>query len=583
MKQKPEWNLKLLYKNEHDPQIEKDMRSIERACAAFEKKYKGKGFVKNPRKLAGALREYEQVQKLILTGKPWWYFALLADIRSGYAKADAEATKFDQRLTAARNKVQFFYLDIGKTPVFLQKKYLTHPSLRSYAYQLKRIFSRAAHYLSDPEEQLINALDQTSYAMWVRAQEKNLNNATIVFGNKNIPLNAASQMLPTLPKQRRTELQKKINSGLQSLSGFAEAELNAVYNYKKITDERRKYPKPYSETVRAYENDEKTVEQLVRLVSGRFDISRRFYKLHAKLLKLKKLGYEDRSAEAGTVKSSFSFSQSCRIVRAALERVHPQYAHTFDGFLEHGQIDAFPRKGKHGGAYCWGSGNLPTFVLLNHAGSIVSVETLGHEMGHAIHGELSKHLPPHYQGHSIATAEVASTFFEQVTSEEIEKHLSEKEKILFLHNKILGDIVTIFRQIACFNFEQELHARIRAEGQLSKEKIAELMAQHLRSYTGSAMHITPQDGYTFVSWSHIRSFFYVYTYAYGQLVSKALFKKWKENPLYAKKIEQFMRAGRSASPENIFKSIGINTSKPEFFKLGLASIEENIGKLEKLL
>ena len=104
----------------------------------------------------------------------------------------------------------------------------------------------------------------------------------------------------------------------------------------------------------------------------------------------------------------------------------------------------------------------------------------------------------------------------------------------------------------------------------------------MKSYLGDAVEVTDDDGYFFVNWSHIRRFFYVYSYAYGQIISKALFANWKKDPAYSKKIEQFLKAGRSMSPEDIFKSIGIDISKPEFFEAGLKSIEEDIKKLEKL-
>ena len=131
----------------------------------------------------------------------------------------------------------------------------------------------------------------------------------------------------------------------------------------------------------------------------------------------------------------------------------------------------------------------------------------------------------------------------------------------------MGDISTIFRQIACFNFESELHEKIRNDGQISKDKIAGLMSKHLKSYLGSAVSVTPRDGYFFVYWSHIRRFFYVYTYAYGQLISRALYEKWKKDPSYAEKIKQFLSAGRSMSPEDIFMMIGIDTSKTSFLKM----------------
>jgi oligoendopeptidase F len=81
----------------------------------------------------------------------------------------------------------------------------------------------------------------------------------------------------------------------------------------------------------------------------------------------------------------------------------------------------------------------------------------------------------------------------------------------------------------------------------------------------------------------LRYFFYVYSYAYGELISNALYNKYKEDKNYIEEINKFLRAGGSKSPEDIFKEIGIDTSKPAFFETGLKKLEEDITKLEKLL
>jgi oligoendopeptidase F len=183
----------------------------------------------------------------------------------------------------------------------------------------------------------------------------------------------------------------------------------------------------------------------------------------------------------------------------------------------------------------------------------------------------------------MSTAEVASTFFEQAVLSEMEDQFTDEEKIILLHNRILGDITTIHRQIACFNFELELHQRIRNEGQLSKEDMAKLMKKHLQSYLGEAFDITDDDGFFFVTWSHIRRFFYVYSYAFGQIVIRSLFENWKKDPAYETKIREFLSLGGSMSPEDIFKKVGIDTSDPKFFESGLKSIEKDIDRLEKLV
>jgi oligoendopeptidase F len=128
----------------------------------------------------------------------------------------------------------------------------------------------------------------------------------------------------------------------------------------------------------------------------------------------------------------------------------------------------------------------------------------------------------------------------------------------------------------------ELHQKIRAQGRLAKKDIAILMNKHMKAYLGDAVDLKEDDGYFFVQWPHIRNFFYVYSYAYGQIISRALFENWKRDKNYAKKIEQFLSSGGSMSPENIFKKIGIDTSDKTFFETGLKSIESDIKRLEKL-
>ena len=78
-------------------------------------------------------------------------------------------------------------------------------------------------------------------------------------------------------------------------------------------------------------------------------------------------------------------------------------------------------------------------VLPNDIGNFDSLNTLAHEFGHAFHSELTKDAQPmHYQSYSTAVAESASTFFENFAFKEVVSKLSEKEKIIALHDKIQG-------------------------------------------------------------------------------------------------------------------------------------------------
>lgn len=580
---KTTWDLTTLYKNGKDPQIEKDMQVIESVCISFEKKYKKNNFIKTPHALAKALEEYKKVQLLLEESKPWWYFALQTHIDNDNTTASAVVTLYEQRITNASNRVAFFILVIGSIDKKQQTLFLKSPVLKEYTYFLQRIFLQSQHMLTESEERLETMLNQPGFSMWIDGQQKLLNKQVVQWKGKQIPISEVFSVADRSSTKDRRALYAKAHDVFKNISHFAESEINALYTYKKIMDEQRGYKKPYSATILSYENKESNIEMLVELVTRNFSLSKKFYKIHAQLLGEKVLMNADRGAKIGVIKKNFTFESSTAILKNAFAKVDPQYASILDSFIENGQIDVYPKKGKRGGAYCWSMGQLPTRVLLNHTDDMRSLEVFGHEMGHAFHSHFSKQQTVYNQGYPMSTAEVASTFFEQVALSEIEKELSDSEKIIFLHNKISNDIATIFRQIACFNFELELHKRIRSEGQLSAASIADLLVKHMKAYMGKDVVFGENDGYFFVKWNHIRSFFYVYTYAYGQLISRSLFEAWKNDNSFGKKIEQFLRAGRSMSPEDIFKSIGVDIAKPEFFELGLTGVAKDIAMLEKLI
>jgi oligoendopeptidase F len=204
-------------------------------------------------------------------------------------------------------------------------------------------------------------------------------------------------------------------------------------------------------------------------------------------------------------------------------------------------------------------------------------------MGHAFHTLLSRKQDPIYADYSTSLAETASTLFESIASEAVYETLTDKEKIIVLHDKIGDDISTIFRQVACFNFEKEIHETIRAQGYVSKEVLADMHNRHMKAYLGPVFEMDHDDGYMFVQWSHIRRFFYVYSYAYGMLVSKALLRKYKADKTFWSSIEKFLSAGEKESPENILKEIGIDVTKPDFWLEGIREIEDDLAKLEKLV
>jgi len=582
---KTEWDLKkLYYTSEKDPQLAKDVEEIGKLCEAFEKKYKGKAaWLESEQALLKVLEDNERLAEKVASPKPIFYLEYRRYLNGQDKEAEALLNKYMSQIIEYGNKLVFFEVAFKSIPENRQKQYLASAKLAKYRYLLKKLFERNKHVLSEPEEKILNLKSQPARMMWVNSSEKLAQKQTVEWKGKELPLSEARNNIQNLPLKERRALYPKIVSVYKNeLADFAEAEMNAVITDKAIGDKLRGYKEPYSATVLHYENDEKTVMNLVKTVSDHYAISNRFYKLKARLMKLPRIEVSDLNVSLDKATKKIEFEEAYETVRRVFNTLDPEFKAILERFAANGQIDAFPKKGKRGGAFCSPAFGQPTLVFLNHVSDFNSLMSLSHEMGHAIHTELSKSQSIVYQDYTISAAEVASTLFESLVFDEVTKNFSDKEKIAALHDRLDDAMATVFRQIACFNFELEMHKTVREKGSMSKEELATLMAKHMRSYLGSAVDVMDDYGYVFTAWPHIRNFFYVYSYAYGELISKALYRKYKADPLYMKEIKKFLSAGGSASPDDIFKSIGIDTRDPKFFEEGLKQIEDDIKRLEKL-
>jgi oligoendopeptidase F len=577
------WDLRrLFYASERDPRIEKDLRATERAYAAFAKKYAGKDFVSAPRKLLAALRDADALMET-RGAKAGYYLGYRLSLNAKDAAAEKMQNLIDDRITKAQNLLIFFDIAIKGFPAAKRRAYLADPLLADYRYLLSRLFDEAEHLLTEAEERILSLKSNVSSGMWVQGTSKILANRKILWEGKEIAIPEALERIDLASPAKKRALWKLILDQMENISEIAENEFNAIATNKKINDELRRYPKPYSATIQNYENDEKSVLALIEAVSTKgFALSRRFYALKAAYHGVPKLPYVNKYDPVGTP-PSVPFAQAVEICRDSFYGVNPAYGKIFDAMLMNGQIDVYPKAGKRGGAFMSDGYKLPTLVFLNHVDTAGSMGTLAHEMGHAIHAERSKLQPGRYQDFSTVTAETASTLFEQIVDAAVLRQAPGRDRMVLLHDRIGRDIATIQRQVAFFNFELELHDTVRSEGAVTKEELREMMVRHLRSYLGPAVEVTKRDGWGYVYVPHFRYGFYVYSYAYGLLASGVMARRLREDRGYAGKIDAFLTAGGSDTVENIFASIGIDTRKTETFFEGLASLEQDIDEFERLI
>ena len=588
---KTDWDLKGLLKKEDDKEISKEKKLIKGENYKFINKWKDrKDYLKSESVLKEALDEYEKLNRNYgASGNSGFYFYLKSFLDQNNPKIKAFSNNLRDFSVKIGNDLQFFEHNIARTPKENQNKFLSYKGLAAYRHFLERLFAQAEHLLSDAEEKILNLKHQVSHANWAKMLSGLLSKEERVILNNNgkkkkKTFSEIFKAMNSNKKKIRDSAASAVNDILEKFADVAENEMNSILANKKINDELRKMTRP--DLARHIDDDveSETIDALVSAVSNRFDIARKYYVLKAKLLGLKKLDYHDRNAEYGKADKKYSYGETVRLANKVFGNLDKKFFEISKSMITKGKIDALPRKNKASGAFC-ASGLIvqPTYILLNHAGNLDDVLTFAHEMGHAINGQLQKEKQNALNfGAPKSTAEVASTFMEDFILDELVSGADGEFKLALMMNRLNGNINTIFRQIACYKFELELHAEFRKKGYLSKGEIGKLFQKHMASYMGPAVSQSEGSQNWWIYWGHIRSFFYNYSYAGGLLIAKTMKTHYLKDKNFMEKIKEFLSTGTADSPKNIFFKMGINVSDKKFWEDGLSRVDDLLKKTQKL-
>lgn len=585
------WNLKPLFSGDNDSRMEKKRKIILRKSYTFINKWKKcSDYLKNPAVLLEALEEYEDWKKSYASGgNEGYYFWLRTKQDQNNPLLKAKYKKIEDFYLKINNDIQFFTLNLSKISAQFQKKFLTYPRLAKYKHFLERLFVQGKYLLSDPEEKILNLMEPTSYSNWEKLVSSFLakEQTKVISENGKSENKTFSQILGLIDnknKKVRNSAAQAINQILAKHAEVAEAEMNSILAYKKVNDELRGFARPDSSRHISDDIETGIVDSLAKVVSNNFGISRRYYQLKAKLFGVKKLKYHERNLEYGKIDKKYTYSESVNLVLKVFTNLDPEFRKILEHFIQNGQIDAFPRKGKGNGAFCVHFLiSQPTYVLLNHNDKLYDVLTIAHEMGHAINNEIiRKKQSAIYFDTLTSTAEVASTFMEDFVLAEIIKRVDDEQKLAILMSKLNRDVTSIFRQIAFYKFEQELHKNFREKGYLSHKEIGNMFKNHMSAYMGNYVEQSQGSENWWVYVSHFRLYFYVYSYASGLLISKSLQNSVRKDWRFIEKVKEFLSTGISDSPKNVFKKLGVDIADRKFWNHGLKEVGNLLQEATKL-
>jgi len=338
--------------------------------------------------------------------------------------------------------------------------------------------------------------------------------------------------------------------------------------------------------VRNLRNDipDEVVDTLLEVTSRNAGIFQRFFKLKAKWLGMEKIRRYDIYAPVVSAEKTFSYDQAAQMTFASFQAFEPEIETLARRVLDENHVDSEVRSGKTGGAFCWSPvPGLTPWVLLNFTGEARDIATLAHELGHAIHSMLAAHHPIFTSHASLPLAETASTFGEILLIDHLLEHeTDESVRRDLLFSQMDDAYAVIMRQVFFATFERQAHEMIQAGA--SVDELAEAYFENLQEQFGESLELSEEFKWEWVTIPHFyQTPFYVYAYAFGQLLVLALYQQYQEEgEAFKARYLDILRAGGSDAPVEILRGAGIDVTSEAFWQGGFDVLEDMLQKLEAI-
>ena len=585
----PTWRLDDLYASPADPKIEADFEATRVAVAEL---MKLKGALVSSRGNAerlgrvidGAITTYQQISDFL--GALGAYAGLL----SATARDDAAIAKFESdvraRSVAVSADTLFLTLELNQLEEWeIEAALRAHPPAARWRPWLRRVRLSREHELSPELERLL--IDRSpAVANWSRLYDETLARVEVPVGAETLTLSAALNRLSDPKPEVRKEAAEALSIVLTGIAPVQALALNTLAFEKQVEDRWRKYAEPIASRHIANEVDKASVDAMAEAVSEAYAATaHRYYALKAKALGLPALNYWDRNAPLDQApQRAYSWDEAKAIVLEAYRALAPGFAARAEMFFDKPWIDAAPRPGKASGAFAHPvTADKHPYVLMNFMGERRDVLTLAHELGHAVHQTLAQPLGSLLADTPLTLAETASIFGEGLVFERLLADAMGAERRALLAGRIEDGLNTVVRQIAFHRFEERFHAE-RLEGEVAADRIGELWMQTMGESLGPA--VTLNEGYE-PYWAYVSHFvhapFYVYAYAFGDLLVSALMEKRREDPAtFAPLYEELLAAGGSKTYVEALAPFGLDPREKRFWAAGCARLERLVDEFEAL-
>lgn len=589
----PRWNLSPLCGGADLEHAEKLLTRAKRAAKRFRTRYEGRVSALSAPKLARAIASYEKIEETVAEVEA------LLDLLHTAGQANDASTRLLGIADGAGGKIAsdlaFFVHELLAMEDDRFAARLRRRALARRRTWLERARAKRQHRLALDTERVLSELDSS----WARLYNETIDQLRYTVRGRHLTLEEASKLLDDPdPRRRRAAAQAMVKVQSKNSALFALA-FNAIARDEEVRRRWRGFTRPVSvSTLEADVPDAELDALLAAVAATEAQIPHRWYALKARILngharsrraarrRAPRIDWRDRFAPLpGTPRRRIPWTEASDIVLSGWRSVSPELAAVAKRIFAERRIDAAPRAGKAPGAFS--RSTVPAagpFVMMTYRGTPEDVIVLAHEIGHAIHQTVATANGFFGQDANVPLSETASIFSERLAFREmLRRERTARGRRALLAERIEVQLNNSYRQASLHRFEDRVHFE-RADGEVSVERLSEIWLEEAKRFFGPAVLVDDDYG---VYWSQIPHFFdtpfYVWSYAYAECVSAALWQAFESGmPDFEEHFRHLLEAGNTVPHQDLLAPFGADPSDQAFWRRGLLTIAPLIDEVEEL-
>jgi len=459
---------------------------------------------------------------------------------------------------------------------------------RDHMGPLERLQARAEHQMSEVEEGLYSELGTTGSSAWGRLQGDLTSQLStevhLPTGTKTMPMAAVRGLSTDSDLNVRKAAYEAEMRAWPTIAVACAAAMNSIKGEANVINRRRKWKQPLDASLYSNNVSLETFNAMQSAVHASLPDFRRWMRVKAKLVgDTNGLSWWNLSAPLSISPGPISWDQGISLVKGAFASYSDRLSHLVDRSINEQWLDAEPREGKVGGAFCMSFVDDRSLVLLNWSGSVDSAQVTAHELGHAYHNTQLAHRTALQKRLPMALAETASIFCETLVVEEGLSRLQGDDRLALLDVDLIGANQVVVDIHSRFLFETEVFAR-RQKRTLGVSELNEIMLSAQRDAYGDGLDQTTAHPHMWVLKPHYYgSHFYNWPYTYGLLFGLGLYAQYQLDP------EKFRdgyddvlsRAGMDTA-EQLGQAFGIDVTSESFWTASLDVLRARMRNYEQL-